>query len=293
MAYFYLALCGILSGGIVFGAKVLSQAGASLFEIMIYPNLLSWLVMSFAMRGKFSALRAVPLPAKILFSLSLFMVAVGQYAPLFLNVPVALVVLLMYLQPIWTILIERFYFRRQQSRLTWFLVFFMVIGLILLINPDAGHNLSPWGVLLAVLAGMGISLWLVVSQYFSRCNVSPIATFWAASLYALIPLFLLYAALSETAEFAKLRLFSFDLPPALWLGFLLYTLFCYILPNLLLFSNNRHISAVIIGMLLLLEPVTGVFLDWLFLGTQLTWNILLGGAVILISNAILVKSKAV
>lgn len=292
MAYFYLALSGILSGGIVFGAKVLAQSGATLFEIMIYPNLFSFAIISFWMRGRLSSLRAVPVSAKVLFSLSLFMVAVGQYAPLFLNIPVALVVLLMYLQPVWTILIERFYFHRQQSGQTWFFVLLMIIGLLLLINPESGTNLSPWGVLLAVSAGMGISLWLVVSQYFSRHNVSPAATFWAASLYTLLPLFMLYFILSQWPEFQNLRIFSLDLPPALWLAFLAYTLLCYVAPNLFLFAHNRSVSAVIIGMLLLLEPVTGVFLDWLFLGTRLTWNILLGGGLIILTNAFLIKSRA-
>lgn len=41
MVYLYLALSGILDGGVIFGAKVLSNLGASLFELMIYPNLLS------------------------------------------------------------------------------------------------------------------------------------------------------------------------------------------------------------------------------------------------------------
>ena len=37
MVYLYLALSGILDGGVIFGAKVLSNLGASLFELMIYP----------------------------------------------------------------------------------------------------------------------------------------------------------------------------------------------------------------------------------------------------------------
>ena len=40
MNYVMLALAGILSGGIVFGAKILFMSGATLFEVMLFPNLI-------------------------------------------------------------------------------------------------------------------------------------------------------------------------------------------------------------------------------------------------------------
>ena len=40
MNYVMLALAGILSGGIVFGAKILFMSGATLFEVMLFPNLM-------------------------------------------------------------------------------------------------------------------------------------------------------------------------------------------------------------------------------------------------------------
>ena len=41
MSYLYLVMSGILFGGVVFGAKVLYLMGASLFEVLFYPNLIS------------------------------------------------------------------------------------------------------------------------------------------------------------------------------------------------------------------------------------------------------------
>ena len=136
-----------------------------------------------------------------------------------------------------------------------------------------------------------MSLWLIVAQYFSRQNVSPSGTFLAASVYTLIPVFALYWILRILPEFNGVRIFSLEMPPQLWLYFVIYTLASYVAPNLLLFANNRNVSPVIVGMLLLLEPVTGLFLDWMFLGKPLTWNILLGGAIILISNAVLIRTQ--
>ena len=51
MSYLYLVMSGILFGGVVFGAKVLYLMGASLFEVLFYPNLISvLLVWGFARR---------------------------------------------------------------------------------------------------------------------------------------------------------------------------------------------------------------------------------------------------
>lgn len=291
MVYLYLALSGILDGGVIFGAKVLSNLGASLFELMIYPNLLSVLFIAYFARCDLHKLWRIPLKMKFLFAAALFFITLGQYTPIFLKIPVTLVVLLIYLQPVWTILIERFYFRRRQTLLNWFLVGCMIVGLWFLINPSGGTELSPWGVLLAVLGGVGLSLWLIVAQYFSRQNVSPSGTFLAASVYTQIPVFALYWILRILPEFNGVRIFSLEMPPQLWLYFVIYTLASYVAPNLLLFANNRNVSPVIVGMLLLLEPVTGLFLDWMFLGKPLTWNILLGGAIILISNAVLIRTQ--
>ena len=68
MVYLYLALSGILDGGVIFGAKVLSNLGASLFELMIYPNLLSVLFIAYFARCDLHKLWRIPLKMKFLFA---------------------------------------------------------------------------------------------------------------------------------------------------------------------------------------------------------------------------------
>ena len=88
MSYLYLVMSGILFGGVVFGAKVLYLMGASLFEVLFYPNLISvLLVWGFARRD------FVKMPWRItaVYVLSVTAIIFGQAAPLFLDVPVTLV----------------------------------------------------------------------------------------------------------------------------------------------------------------------------------------------------------
>ena len=65
----------------------------------------------------------------------------------------------------------------------------------------------------------------------------------------------------------------------------------FTLPNLLLYKANGAVSAVTIGMILLLEPVTGIVLDVVFLNSPLTANIIIGGLIILGANILLIREK--
>lgn len=115
MSYLYLVMSGILFGGVVFGAKVLYLMGASLFEVLFYPNLISVLLVWGFARRDFVKIFKMPWRITAVYVLSVTAIVFGQAAPLFLDVPVTLVVLLIYLQPVWTILIVRFWFKRRQN----------------------------------------------------------------------------------------------------------------------------------------------------------------------------------
>lgn len=262
--------------------------GASLFEVLFYPNLLTALMVMWFARRDFAKIINMPWKINLVFAASVTVIIIGQAAPLFLQVPVTMVVLLMYLQPIWTILIVTFWFKKHQSRRSWMLVGLMTVGLILLLNPFEDLAFSLPGILMALLAGVGLSVWVVTTQYYSRQNISPSGTLWAESMVALLPvvIFYLLAALSgsKTPELQ----FRLEMPEKLWLAFTLYSALTYVLPNILLFSGNKNIPAPVIGMIMLLEPVTGILLDVIFLHVHLTWNILAGGLIIIFANAVLI-----
>ncbi|MFR8206070.1 MAG: EamA family transporter [Alphaproteobacteria bacterium] len=87
-------------------------------------------------------------------------------------------------------------------------------------------------------------------------------------------------------------LFSFDIGTNLWISFLVYSLLIYTPANVLVFFNNKNVPAGIIGMILLLEPVTGITLDIVFLHNPLTWNIIVGGVIILAANIVLILKNS-
>lgn len=291
MAYFYLIISGILFGGVVFGGKVLSNMGASLFEIMLYPNLIAGLATLYLARHDFKKVFQIPWKISLLFVITMLAINLGEYAPIFLNIPVSLIVLIVYLQPLWTILIMHFFFHHKQTKLDWVLVFAMLAGMVILIDPFHDVQFSPLGLFLALIAGMGLSVWLILTKYYTQQGISPYGTFFAVNLYTVIPLTLTYFVFRAFTYNPSLEAMTLHFSPLLWGAFLVYSLIIYTLPNLLIYMNNKNVPATAIGMILLLEPVTGVFLDVTFLGVPLTWNILVGGLIILGANALLVWEK--
>ena len=294
MNYLILILAGLLSGGIVFGAKILAVKGATPFELMLFPVLIGSLVFLPAVTNEWRKFVRFPPMVTIIYVFAVVTVLVGECLPLYMNVSVTLVLLLVYMQPVWTILIERFYFHRVIPLSSWVLVGVMVFGLLLLINPLHGLNISRRGMLLPLLAGLGNSLWIFVTQYFSKKGINPLANYWCTCFYAAVPLLIVYWLGRDwyPEEFAGFETLSFDLPAQLWLLFGIYSLLVYAPANILVFAGNREIPAGIIGMILLLEPVVGIALDIAFLHNPLTWNLLAGGVIILAANILLIKKNS-
>lgn len=288
MPYFYLVISGILFGGVVFGAKVLSNMGASLFEIVIYSSFLVVLTMFWPSRHDLHKIFSLPWKITLVLVVAMVLTNGGQYAPLFFQVPVTVVVLLLYLQPVWTALIERFYFRRPTDVLEWFALLAMIFGLVVLINPSGGAHLSGWGVFMALLGGIGLSLWILVTQNLSQRGISAWGNFWSCYFYTLIPFLVIYALLQNFFPASPDLSLRWELPPKMWLAFLGYVLLILTLPDILLYKNNRNISATVIGMILLLEPVSAIIMDVLFLGQKLSLNIIIGGLIILGANIVLI-----
>ena len=198
------------------------------------------------------------------------------------------------MQPVWTILIERFYFHRKIPASSWWLVSLMVFGLLLLINPFRGLHFSLVGMALPLLAGFGESLWIFVTQYFSKQEIKPLTNYWCTCFYAAVPLGILYFVANDyyPRRFAGLDTLSFDLSPYLWISFFIYSLLIYTPANTLIFLGNKNVPAGIIGMILLLEPVVGISLDVIFLHNPLTWNLIAGGIIILAANILLIKKNS-
>jgi drug/metabolite transporter (DMT)-like permease len=205
-------------------------------------------------------------------------------------VPIALVALLLYTQPIWTVVLGRWLLAEMITPRKLGSAGLAIAGTVVLLDPIGliGAEISKIGMLAALASGLFLSLWVILARISAlRSNPALATTFGYSASTALVLLAVAPLAQAAIPDPALSRL-----EPAAWLvhwpAVALYTLIANVLPALLVIGGMRRVDASSAGVLLLLEPVSAaLFAAWAF-AEPLTANVLGGGALILGSNALLI-----
>lgn len=214
-----------------------------------------------------------------------FVTAFLEFAPIFFGVPVAIIAILLYTQPIWTAIFSRIFLKEKVTRLKSLAIFIAVLGVVVLINPFAAQDVSSLaGIIIALGGGVALSGWVICGRLAGTRKYNPVTTNFGYTLVALIFLLAFYPLFSLIVQDRAISGLGFSLPGNIWTLVLLFTVFASILPHVLYFSGAKKVRASSAGIILLLEPVTGAVLASLFLSQAITWNVLAGGALVLASN---------
>lgn len=290
--YFFIILTGILSGFIIFGGQVFANLGLSLFEIAVLPYALTLIfLLPFLFKKEYRFKRSL-LPILVLYGIIAAFLVLAQFAGVVLGVPVAIVVLLLYTQPLWTILIGKLFLKEKLTKSTILALIIVLLGAFVLINPiQAGFYLKP-GILVALAAGILISLWIVVGGILSKKGSHPISTKYAETLFMMIFLALAYPIARLFIKNSSLISFSLNWSLKVWIYIILFNLFTQVIGHLLFFYGLRKVPSTHAGIILLLEPVVAAILAAVFLGQAFTWNIIIGGILILIANYIVIRKSS-
>lgn len=186
-----------------------------------------------------------------------------------------LVALLLYLYPIFVILLSAVWPGAVHERITLrkLLAFGLALaGLALTVGPQGGQGL---GIFLALLAAVIYSVYIVVgAQVLKQVSAIQSSTVIFASAGATFGLWLAVSALRGGA---------YHLPAsgAGWLVILLLVLLATVLPVVTFLAGLERIGAANAAMLSTLEPVVTVLLAAWLLGESLPAIALLGGGLIL------------
>lgn len=284
---YYLALIasGLLFGLLVFGGKMMNKYGFSMIEVLIIPNLIGMFVLLLTTRPQYTAFFKAPILIGIAYFIAVVMIQIGQFIPLFLGLSVSLTVFLIYTQPLWTTLYT-LYKGAKFSYEDTILILLTFVGLILLIAPWHAIHFSAAGFILALLGGIAMSAWIILNNAYYSKNLKPITVTFFTNLYQSIP-FILMIPVFRLLFGDNENIMGFNLNQSwiVWLFVIAYTLLVFIGADFLFYKAAKKIRPLVLGLVLLLEPVTAAVLDAVFLDTRLTWNELFGGALILCANA--------
>lgn len=292
LSYMAVAMAGILYGGVVFGVKVLANMGMSISELLILPNVIIVILLApfiYKKTNNFFILSPILI---LIFATTLFMTQVGEYLPLFMGLSVSLVELFVYTQPLWTILFSVFFLHHAFKTRDAIVCTFVLLGLITLINPFDSFHFSITGSILALLAGVGLSAFVLVNTYASNKKMSSKVFVFFSNIFLSVPFIIIYPFIYNVFPHSKFMRFSLDLGWQTWTALLIYSIGCYIIAPTLLFYGSRTIPPIHSGLLLLLEPVVAICLDIIFLHFNITWNIIIGGMLIITANIYLIISES-
>jgi len=288
--YWYLILAGIFYGTIAPGGQFLIDRGLSLFEAAFYRPLIVGLVLLPVVlwNRKLMAGRGT-LGFFAVYGLIGGLLELAMFAGLALGVPVAIVVLLLYTQPVWTIFIGKIALGEEITKRKLVSAFLGLAGLVCLLQSwEAGAG-SYIGIACGLVSGILLSLWVVLGKRSSVTGQHYVTTTFGWSVSAALWLLLLLPLLRLLLPSEDFSGLSVMLPAEDWLYLFIVSILGGAVPHLLFYRGLVGVPASVAGIVLLLEPASATVLAWAFLSQHIGFYTLLGGAFILLSNYIVVR----
>jgi len=289
--YLFVTLTGIFSGFIVFLGRVLSNYGLSLFELATLPYVLSLIfLLPFLFLKKKYRIQKQHLPILVLYGILSGFLVLSQFGAVMLGAPIAIIVLLLYTQPLWTILLSRIFMKEKINKFTLIACILVLIGIVTLVNPSNKEIFKiDLGFLVALLGGVFLSIWIIMGRISSTKGSHPIATKYSEILFMIIFLAIAYPFLLLFVKSPEIVSFSLNWPIVVWGILLIFNLLTQTLGHVLFYMGLKKVPASNAGIILLLEPVGATFLAALFLKEAITINVFIGGILILIANYLVIK----
>jgi len=294
--YWYLIIAGILYGIIAPGGQFLLDRGFSLYEISFYRSLLVFVILLpvvLIRPGRFM-LNRDKIPFYALYGLIGGLLELFLFTGIALGVPVALTVLLLYTQPVWTIFIGRLILGERLSRVKIVSALLGLAGLVILLKSwETGSAGSLYGIAAALAAGVLLSLWVILGKRSAMLDQHYITTTFGWSGFASVWLLLLLPVMDFLIADKGLLRLSLGLTPADWAYLAAFAVLGGALPHLLFYRSLERLTASVAGIILLLEPVSATIIAWAFFSQKIGLYIFIGGAFILLSNYLIIRSERI
>lgn len=284
-------ISGILYGTITPGAQIFINRGLSSLEISFFRSFfVSLLLLPVVL--KFSAYlpRKKALPFFIAYGLNGALLEVMMFASLGLGVPVALVALLLYSQPVWTIFLGKIFLDEKITKIKIFSAILGFCGIAVLVKSWQVNSIeSLLGLALALGAGVLLSIWVILGKKSADLEQHYITTTFSWSFFGALWLVLFYIVLNTVIGDNEVFSFSYNLVQAQWFPLLLFAVFSGLLPHLLFYRGVVTVSGSVAGIILLLEPATATVLADFMFSQGIGFEMVVGGILIVLSNYIVLR----
>lgn len=210
-------------------------------------------------------------------SIALGGAAFALYSIGFLYGKVALVVLLWFFSPVWSVLITRYLLRAQVPLLRLLAIAVGLAGLFIMLGGDGGvpipGNLGEW------MAFIGGLIWAFATAGMRlRSDVTPMPSAFLFALGAAVTSFALAPVLEPVPAIAQGDL------PVIAVQVLLTGGFWWVLSIAALMWATVRLDPARVGILLMTEVVFGAVTAAIFAGESLSTSEMIGGALVILSG---------
>ena len=291
--YLLVMASGMISGLIVFGGQVLARMGFSLFQISIFPYLFSLILLTplFFLVKRSKNLKAL-LPVLILYGVVEVGINFCQFAAPILGASIAITVLLLYVQPLWTTLSSWLFLKEKITRTNIIACALVLGGVFLIVNPLGIKDASSLvGIIVALLGGIFLSGWVSVGSYLSKNGMKPLDTMFLGSWIMLIIISLSYPIARNFVPNPALTGFSFDKGVLPWVVIFSFGIIAFIVNHFCYLQGTKKVPTADAGTIMLIEPVVGTTLAIIFFHQLLTLSIIVGGILILFANYLVIAES--
>lgn len=273
----------------IFG-QYLTNNGVSSFKQTFFMEIFAFLII-FPLYFFFLKVKMIKKKDIIFFLFfggSLFLVNLMPLTAIALSMPVALVSLLLYIYPAFTLVLSKIWFGDEitTKKVFYMLIALLGVGCILGSGLSAGIVTLP-GVLVALGGGISLAFWACFGRASGLKGYKPFdSLFWsevAAVLMLVVSLFIFPKIFSQPmiGRFD----FSFNLTT---IGLLIaLAIICVVIGHTLFFYGVEKIKPLQASVVALFEPITAVVLSALLFSQTLTLWTLIGGILILTSSILL------
>lgn len=287
-----LITASILYGTITPGAQIFIDRGLNSLDISFFR---SFIVAMILIPIVLSNRRYLPSSNAIFLyiiyglvggALELFM-----FASLGLGVPVALVALLLYSQPVWTIFLGKIILREDITKRKLYAAAIGFMGIAILVKSwEISSAKSILGILLALGAGFMLSFWVILAKKSADLEQHYITTTFSWSFFSSVWLVLFYVIWITFFPGNSMFSFSYNLIPENISFLVVYAVCSGLLPHLLFYKGIFTVGGTVAGIILLLEPATATVLADIIFSQKIGFELILGGILILISNYFIIRT---
>jgi len=293
-----IASAGFLYGGIAIGGTLLSRAGLSAFDISFFFLSLSLVpLLPFVASKDFFVRMRHSWRYLTAYSLANSGLVLLQFESLKLGLAPAISALLLYTQPIWTIIFGKLFFSEKIDITRIGVIVLALVGVFLITDPitllqEVGSNASNlYGEIAALTGAVFLSIWIILGKK-GRLDIfhKPAELVFAVRGSTLILVSVISLATLTTGAHVFLAnpgdvtsniipLFAFAIVTGM-------------IPDLLFYSGIEKVQALQAGVILLLEPISTAILSIVLLISTPSLIQAVGGALILLSNYFVNRSGA-